>query len=259
MIALVVVEAVAIGLLGLLVAGLLRSHAEILRQLHELGAGFKRDTGERDTGEVHDPAFPGVRPGVVPPRAGTTPAFDVAGVTPGDEAVAFGVAGAPVDTLLAFLSSGCATCEGFWRELRRPERLALPDGVRLVVVTKGPADESESAVRALAPPEVPVVMSSQAWSDYQVPGSPYFLYVHGPSATVVGEGAAGSWRQVVALMRQALADTGPTGGDPGRPGHRDAGDGAYREARADRELLAAGIHPGHPSLYPTEPPEEERP
>ncbi|HMA45833.1 MAG TPA: hypothetical protein VKP11_01265, partial [Frankiaceae bacterium] len=169
MTALVVVEAVAIGLLGLLVAGLLRSHAEILRQLHELGAG-----SERDTGEVHDlasagvrassgeQAFPGVRPGVVPPRAGTTPAFDVAGVTPGDEAVAFGVVGVPVDTLLAFLSSGCVTCEGFWRELRRPERLALPDGVRLVIVTKGPADESESAVRALTPPEVPVVMSSQA-------------------------------------------------------------------------------------------------
>ncbi len=118
----------------------------------------------------------------------------------------------------------------------------------------GPPDESESAVRVLAPPEVPVVMSSQVWSDYQVPGSPYFLYVHGPSASVVGEGTAGSWRQVVALMRQALADTEPTRG----PGRRDAGDGAYREARADQELLAAGIHPGHPSLYPTESPEEER-
>jgi hypothetical protein len=34
---LVVVEAVAIALLALLVAGLLRSHAEILRSLHELG------------------------------------------------------------------------------------------------------------------------------------------------------------------------------------------------------------------------------
>ena len=33
---LVIAEAVAIGLLALLVAGLLRSHAEILRALHEL-------------------------------------------------------------------------------------------------------------------------------------------------------------------------------------------------------------------------------
>jgi len=37
---LVTVEAVAIGLLGLLVAGLLRSHAEVLRALHDLGAGL---------------------------------------------------------------------------------------------------------------------------------------------------------------------------------------------------------------------------
>ncbi len=34
---------VAVALLGLLVLGLLRSHAEILRQLHELGAG-REDT-----------------------------------------------------------------------------------------------------------------------------------------------------------------------------------------------------------------------
>ena len=39
---LVIAEAVAIALLGLLVAGLLRSHAEILRALHELGAGQRR-------------------------------------------------------------------------------------------------------------------------------------------------------------------------------------------------------------------------
>ena len=33
------VQVAAIALLGLLVVGLLKSHAEILRQLHELGAG----------------------------------------------------------------------------------------------------------------------------------------------------------------------------------------------------------------------------
>ena len=39
MTALIVVEAAAIVLLGVLVVGLLKSHAEILRQLHDLGAG----------------------------------------------------------------------------------------------------------------------------------------------------------------------------------------------------------------------------
>ncbi|MGH9063549.1 MAG: hypothetical protein ACRD0L_06195, partial [Acidimicrobiales bacterium] len=45
MVVLVVVEALAIGLLGVLVAGLLRSHAEILRALHRLGAGLGEELG----------------------------------------------------------------------------------------------------------------------------------------------------------------------------------------------------------------------
>ena len=41
--AILVVETVVVVLLTLLVAGLLRSHAEILRRLHALGAGLDRD------------------------------------------------------------------------------------------------------------------------------------------------------------------------------------------------------------------------
>src|SRR5206468_11279377 len=43
MLAVVIAEAAAIFLLGLLVAGLLRSHAEILRALHDLGAAADPD------------------------------------------------------------------------------------------------------------------------------------------------------------------------------------------------------------------------
>ncbi|MGH9167441.1 MAG: hypothetical protein ACRD02_06400 [Acidimicrobiia bacterium] len=39
MVALMMLEAVVIGLLAVLVVGLLRSHAEILRKLHDLGLG----------------------------------------------------------------------------------------------------------------------------------------------------------------------------------------------------------------------------
>ena len=39
MIALVIVSTFVVLVLGILVAGLLRSHADILRSLHELGAG----------------------------------------------------------------------------------------------------------------------------------------------------------------------------------------------------------------------------
>src|SRR3954466_13754920 len=43
LVVLVTLEAVVIVLLAVLVAGLLRSHAEILRRLHALGAGLDRD------------------------------------------------------------------------------------------------------------------------------------------------------------------------------------------------------------------------
>ena len=217
MLALVVVEAVAIALLGMLVAGLLRSHAEILRRLHDLGVGLDGSDARQAS-----------------PMSLSTPvaaqdAHDLTGVTLQDEAVAVGVVGASQDTLLAFLSSGCATCERLFQE---PP--VLPARTRLVVVAKGPDEESVAALRDLAPAGVTTVMTSQAWLDYAVPHSPYFVLVDGPRGRVRGEGAATSWKQVSGLITQALAD---------------ATAGGERESRADAELLAAGIQPGHESLY----------
>ena len=220
----VAIQAVAIVLLGVLVVGLLRSHAEILRKLHELGAGLDPD------------AAPGVTSAVpTPVRRDAATAFDLAGTTPGDEAVRIGVVGTRQSTLLAFLSSGCATCGGFWETFAATDRLAVPGGARLVVVTKGPEAESGSRIGDLAPSAFPVVMSTEAWLEYKVPATPYFVYVDGPSGRIVGEGSAATWEQVTSLWSQALADA--KGG----------------EARADRELLRAGIRPGHRSLYPTRP------
>ena len=51
--------------------------------------------------------------------------------------------------------------------------------------------ESPSRLRDLAPADVPVVMSSQAWEDYGVTMSPYFVLV-GADGEVRGEGAASS-------------------------------------------------------------------
>ncbi|MDQ6648606.1 MAG: hypothetical protein M3Z02_00565 [Actinomycetota bacterium] len=239
MTALIVLEALAIALLGLLVAGLLRSHAEILRQLHLLGAG--RDDGVAAAGPV-DVEF-GVRPGVAAPGRPETAARDLVGRTPDDEIVMLAVSGTASDTLLAFLSSGCLTCQDFWSAFASP-RLDVPVGSRLIVVTKGPEHESESAVAALAPPGVTVVMSSQAWDDYGVPGSPYFIQVDGTTGAVVGEGSATSWDQVRTLLDQAGGDAEARDKRARRFGRSDT----YREARADQELLAAGIGPGHASL-----------
>jgi hypothetical protein len=81
--------------------------------------------------------------------------------------------------------------------------------------------------------------------------SPYFILVDGPSSEVVAEGAAASWSQVANLLRQAAADAGlTTEGRPVPAGPRRSRAGEEREARADVDLLAAGITPGHPSLYP---------
>ena len=155
MTAIVSVETVLLVLLLVLVAGLLRSNAEILRRLA--------------SGEVGQPDGPPVpAPEAAPARAPGAAAPALAGPTPSGDAVSLDFAasgGAP--TLLAFLTSGCGTCAGFWAALgARP----LPSAVRTVVVTHGAERERPGRLRDLAPPGMPVVMSSQAWQDYGVPG-----------------------------------------------------------------------------------------
>jgi hypothetical protein len=84
-----------------------------------------------------------------------------------------------------------------------------------------------------------------------VEGSPYFILVGGASGQIDGEGTAGTWDQVVSLLRDAVTDLGFEEGR-NRPGSSAAewSDGsALRILRADRELAAAGIGPGHPSLW----------
>jgi hypothetical protein len=179
-------------------------------------------------------------------------------VTAADEEVALSLVGARTSTLLAFLSSGCVTCLDFWNAFAR-EQGVLPEGIRLVVLTKGPEQESASRVAELSPPGITVVMSTQAWVDYEVPMSPYFILVDGPAGAVRGEGAASSWRQLTDLMGQALADTGRSS----KGTRRVPASAAERESRIDAELLAAGIRPGDPSLRPDAdafgPPSSRRP
>jgi len=250
-VALSVVLGVVVLLLGVLVAGLLRSHADILKALHDMGAGV---------GDPTVPAVPGEQAGTtpvpvtmgptLPAGRDSTSAPAVAGVTPtGDGlAVAPGTSGGL--TLLAFLSTGCASCAGFWDSFRHPDRLGLPGGTRLVVITKGPDREIPGEVAALAVPGLAVVMSSDAWTDYEVPGSPFFVLVDGASGRRIGEGVANHFRQVAELVRRAEVDAAAFS-LAARPG-RDVGiDGPARESANDAELRAAGILPGDPSLYPT--------
>lgn len=218
---LLAIETVVLVLLTVLVAGLLRSHAEILRRLHDLGAGIDPDAPV----SLRSPAS---RLSTLD-RAGS--ASDVDGVGLRDDAMHVSVVGAEHQTLLAFLTSGCLTCRGFWDAFADPRALDIPRDLRLVVVAKDPSEESISALRKVAARRLTVVMSSAAWESYRVPGSPYFVLVDGPGGRVRGEGTGTSWEQVWNLLRQADDDS--------------------RELLIDHELLANGVAPGDPSLYRT--------
>ena len=248
MTAVVVLLSAIVAVLTLLVVGLLRSHAEILKRLHDLGADVYDDADP--TGGPHrHPVELRTRDDVPEPRSQTTAAHDIAGTTPAGSSAVVGVLGRPHTTLLAFLSTTCLTCEGFWQAFAAGPGPLPGRDTRLVIVTRGPESESPPAVQAVAPAGITTVMSSEAWGSYAVPVSPYFILVDGASSTVIGEGAAATWQQVASLLERACADAGltPTAEPlPERPSLRS---GKERERNADEQLLAAGIGPDHPSLY----------
>jgi len=236
---LVGVETVLLVVVGILLVGVLRSHAELLRRLDGQGEGAASAPRWSDTPRLAD-GLP------QPPARDAAEAFDIAGETLSGDAVKVAVLGVQGSTLLAFLSSGCLGCGAFWEALGAlPE---VPGGARVVIVTKDTELESPSKLLELAPDEVPLVMSTQAWDRYGVAGSPYFVLVDGPSGRVAGEGTATSWPQVASLLRDAMADASLRSGADRHVGS----DAAARLARADGELASAGIGPGHPSLYGAE-------
>src|SRR5205085_4384940 len=211
MVAIVSVETVLLVLLVVLVAGLLRSHAEILRRL-----GATETTG----------------PEQAPQRPRGAPAPVIAGTTTdGDPLMLDFARGAGPPTLLAFLSSGCSTCAGMWEGLGERR---LPGGIQPVIVAHGADRERPARLRSLTPSQVPVVMSSAAWEDYRVPGAPYFVLVDG---AIRGEGTATTWDGVASLVSDAIEDVRSAAAND-------------RAGRVDDAFAAAGIGPDDPSLYP---------
>lgn len=239
----VVLLAIAVGVLALLVFGLLRTHAEILRALDRAGISLDDEATASPSAEVvaeRSEAGASADPAGVRDLVGTVPAGGPTKVT---------VTGVAHLTLLAFLSPGCRTCKRFWEAFSDPD-LELPGGnTRLVIVGQDPAHDSESAMAELVPAGIKAVLSSSAWADYDVPGSPYFVLVDGAEGRVVGAGSALRWEQLQNLLLQALDDAGladPSGPQrPGSPGRS----GRSRAQHADEALRSAGIGPGHPSLY----------
>ena len=228
---LVILLAIAVGVLSVIVFGLLRTHAEILRALDRAGVPLDGSSTSSPVALSPTPLRP----------AADTDVGDIAGVVPGGGPVKVALGGEH-HTLLAFLSSGCRTCATYWEAFADPT-LALPGrDTRLVIVAQDAEHDSESRLAELAPAGVRIVSSSATWQALEIPGSPFFALVDGRTRAVIGSGSATSWEQVHGLLSQAVNDA-------------ELADGGF--PTADDALAAAGIGPGHPSLYPDQPPGED--
>ena len=221
--------ALVVLVLAVLMVGVLRSHADVLRALHEMGiyldgrapgttAAAGASGGENHDGTI-EPIVPGTARGVPAPA-------HLTGVDPAGETVAVALDGTDRPILLMFLTTGCVSCQSFWDALR--DR-SVP-GFRTIVVTRGPGEESPGAVAALAPPSVTTVMSTETWLDLAVPGAPYFVHIE--DGQVLGEGVAHGWDQLVTMLGKASDD-------------RDLAKGRGRRSRAlsRRELLSPADDP----------------
>jgi hypothetical protein len=167
---LVTLLAVVVAVLVVLVAGIVRGQAQIVATLNEMGSAQARD------------APPGV-------------AREIVGRAPDGADLRIAAAGGQRLTILLFLTSTCTSCDTFWHALATREHESLGDA-RLVVVTKGEDAELPARVRELAPPDVPVVMSTSAWQEFGVDVAPHLVGVDA-SGVVVAHGRAETWDAVV--------------------------------------------------------------
>ena len=222
MTALLVAVSVLLALVLVLVAGLLRSHAEILRRLHNLESDAN---GEELPVEESGPR-----------RDGHALAAAVDGFSLDGDAVRVDFAPG-AETLVAFLTSGCSVCRDLWAKLGALTTEGMA-GLRIVVVAKDRKLESVVKLRRLAPEHVSIVLSSAAWDECAVPASPYFVHI-GKDGEIAGEGVSSTWEGVRSLLSDARADIGAEAG----------ADGGSRMQRAEAELVGAGLSPSDASLY----------
>lgn len=221
-------------LLAVLCVALLRSHAEILRHLDRLGIRL-------------DDTRSGAPLSMTRRSGGPTSGSQISGVTPAGEPLVISPTTGHDPVLLAFLSTTCSSCTVFWEGLDRPQMEIAGSRYRVLLVTLGAEEESPTRAGSLAKGDVEVVMSSQAWTDYQVPGAPYFVLIDPDDGAVVGEGSASTFEALTTFLSDAA-------GDRHWDAERSFADGtdSDRERMIDEELRRAGIHPGHPSLHPAE-------
>lgn len=191
---------VAVALLAVVVAAQGRALGAAAARLELL----ERRLGRRERRDEDRPA------GVPTPSAAAPEgdAVDVRGTDPEGEPTVVPLEATGQPTLLAFLSTSCGICVGLWERLLAGELQPEVPGVVPVVVTKDAELEDVDRIRELASAELPVVLSSEAWDDYEVPGSPYVMVVSAAPGSVATEGSVASWDDLVRMARSV------TEGDP---------------------------------------------
>ena len=201
-----VVEIAALVLLTVLVTALVRSNVALHRRIDLL----ERAQARRERRDA--PQAAPVPSAALPVRDGDDPdelsdVIDIEGVSPDGLPVSVSLEDSANPHLLAFLSSTCTTCIGFWERFRAGALQSVSPGTDVTVVPKDPAVEDVARVRELAAGgDLRVVLSSPAWDDYEVPASPYFLLVDGSS--IVTEGAARSWDDLIRMLGRDRATAG---------------------------------------------------
>lgn len=205
----------AVALLTIVVAALLRTLAATTRRIELVERRLQREQRQgarrQEPAAVPDPSGVAVpdRPGGTPvtPTMPPTPAaaapegdaVDVRGTDPEGQPTVVSLERSDQPTLLMFLSTSCGICVGLWERLRAGELAEEVPGVVPVVVTKDAAAEDVDRIRELSSAEAPVVLSTEAWDDYEVPGSPYVMLVSAAPGSVVTEGAVTRWQDVVTM------------------------------------------------------------
>jgi hypothetical protein len=139
-------------------------------------------------------------PGFLGPRPER--AHRVQGVVPSGEPVSYEIGEGW--SVLVFLSTACDGCHELWSALANPIGSPLPEGVRTVLVTHAPSVESPAEAARLSGAAT-LVMSDEAWTDYEVHSGPFFVVVDGATGRVASEGVAWSAAQIAAAVVAARA------------------------------------------------------
>lgn len=103
-----------------------------------------------------------------------------------------------VDTLLAFLTTSCASCKPFWEMMAAPG-FSSSLGARLVVVTPSRSMENERRAQALLPEGAYLHMGSETWFEYGVATSASFVLVRSE------RGGPEPWQQAGEVLGSATA------------------------------------------------------